>query len=71
MITLVLLIIAGVTIAICGTAIIAKIFALFFVLIAFIFSMAVVVLTVAFVLFMLLTVFIGAIVSALFSFLIF
>ena len=70
MITLVLLIIAGVTIAICGTSIIAKIFALFLTLLAFIFSMAVVVLTVAFVLIMLLTVFIGAIFSTLFSFLI-
>ena len=71
MITLVLLIIAGVTIAICGTAIIAKIFALFFILMAFIFSMAVVLLTFAFVLIMLLTALIGAIVSTLFSFLIF
>jgi|TARA_E500000331_G_scaffold139638_1_gene136550 hypothetical protein len=71
MITLVLLIIAGVTIAICGTAIIAKIFALFLTLMAFIFSMAVVLLTFAFVLIMLLTALIGAIVSTLFSFLIF
>ena len=71
MITLVLLIIAGVTIAICGTAIIAKIFVLFFTLMAFIFSMAVVLLTFAFVLIMLLTALIGAIVSTLFSFLIF
>ena len=70
MITLVLLIIAGVTIAICGTAIIAKIFALFFTLMAFIFSMAVVLLTFAFVLVVLLTALIGAIVSTLFSFLI-
>ena len=70
MITLVLLIIAGVTLAICGTSIIAKIFALFFTLMAFIFSMAVVVLTFTFVLIMLLTALIGAIVTALFSFLI-
>ena len=70
MITLVLLIIAGVTIAICGTSIIAKIFALFFTLLAFIFSMAVVVLTFAFVLIMVLTALVGAIVSTLFSFLI-
>ena len=70
MITLVLLIIAGVTLAICGTSIIAKIFALFFTLMAFIFSMAVVVLTFTFVLIMLLTALIGAIVSTLFSFLI-
>ena len=70
MITLVLLIIAGVTIAICGASIIAKIFALFFTLLAFIFSMAVVLLTFAFVLIMLLTALIGAIVSTLFSFLI-
>ena len=70
MITLVLLIIAGVTIAICGTSIIAKIFALFFTLMAFIFSMAVVLLTFAFVLVVLLTALIGAIVSTLFSFLI-
>ena len=42
MIALIILIIAGVTIAICGTSIIAKIFALFFTLLAFIFSMAVV-----------------------------
>ena len=70
MIALILLIIAGVTIAICGTSIIAKIFALFFTLMAFIFSMAVVVLTFTFVLIMLLTALIGAIVSTLFSFLI-
>jgi hypothetical protein len=37
MIALVILILAGVTIAICGTSIIAKIFALFFTLLAFIF----------------------------------
>ena len=70
MITLVLLIIAGVTIAICGTSIIAKIFALFFSLMAFIFSMALVLLTFAFVLIMVLTALVGAIVSTLFSFLI-
>ena len=70
MIVLVLLIIAGVTIAICGTSIIPKIFALFFALITFIFSMALVILTFAFVLIMLLTALIGAIVSILFSFLI-
>ena len=70
MITLVLLIIAGVTIAICGTSIIAKIFALFFALLAFIFSMAVMLLTFAFVLIMVLTALVGAIVSTLFSFLI-
>ena len=70
MITLVLLIIAGVTIAICGASIITKIFALFFTLLAFIFSMAVVVLTFAFVLIMVLTALVGAIVSTLFSFLI-
>ena len=70
MITLVLLIIAGVTIAICGTSIIAKIFALFFALLAFIFSMAVMLLTFAFVLIMVLTALVGAVVSILFSFLI-
>jgi hypothetical protein len=70
MITIVLFIIAGVALAICGTSIIGKIFALFFALIAFIFSMAVVLLTFAFVLFMLLIALIGAFVSALFSFLI-
>jgi hypothetical protein len=70
MIALVLLIIAGVTIAICGTSIIAKIFALFFALLAFIFSMAVMLLTFAFVLIMVLTALVGAIVSSLFSFLI-
>ena len=70
MITLVLLIIAGVTIAICGTSIIAKIFALFFALLAFIFSMAVMLLTFAFVLIMVLTALVGVIVSTLFSFLI-
>ena len=70
MIVLVLLIIAGVTIAICGTSIIAKIFALFFTLITFIFSMALVILTFAFVLIMLLTALIGAIISSLFIFLI-
>ena len=47
MITLVLLIIAGVTIEICGASIIAKIFALFFTLLAFIFSMAVENITIA------------------------
>jgi hypothetical protein len=47
MIALIILILAGVTIAICGTSIIAKIFALFFTLLAFIFSMAVVLLTFA------------------------
>jgi hypothetical protein len=61
MITLVLLIIAGVTIAICGASIIAKIFALFFALLAFIFSMAVMLLTFAFVLIMVLTALVGAI----------
>ena len=70
MITLVLLIIDGVTIAICGTSIIAKIFALFFALLAFIFSMAVMLLTFAFVLIMVLTALVGAILSTLFSFLI-
>ena len=70
MIALILLIIVGVTIAICGTSIIAKIFVLFFTLLAFIFSMAVLVLTVAFVLIMLLTALVGAVVSTLFSFLI-
>jgi len=70
MIALVLLIIAGVTIAICGTSIIAKIFALFFALLAFIFSMAVMLLTFAFVLIMVLTALVGAILSTLFSFLI-
>jgi len=70
MITLVLLIIAGVTIAICGASIITKIFALFFTLLAFIFSMAVMFLTFAFVLIMVLTALVGAIVSTLFSFLI-
>ena len=70
MITLVLLIIAGVTIAICGAPIIAKIFALFFTLLAFIFSMAVMLLTFAFVLIMVLTALVGAILSTLFSFLI-
>ena len=70
MITLVLLIIAGVTIAICGTSIIAKIFALFFALLAFIFWMAAMLLTFAFVLIMVLTALVGAIVSTLFSFLI-
>ena len=70
MITLVLLIIAGVTIAICGASIITKIFALFFALLAFIFSTAVMLLTFAFVLIMVLTALVGAIVSSLFSFLI-
>jgi len=70
MIALVLLIIAGVTIAICGTSIIAKIFALFFTLLAFIFSMAVVVLTFAFISIMILAALVGAIVSSLFGFLI-
>ena len=70
MIALIILILAGVTIAIYGTSIIAKIFALFFTLLAFIFSMAVVVLTFAFVLIILLTALIGAIVSSIFSFLI-
>ena len=67
---IILLIIAGIATSIYGTSIIAKIFALFFTLLAFIFSMAVVVLTFAFVLIMLLTALVGAIVSTLFSFLI-
>ena len=71
MIALVLLIIAGVTIAICGTSIIGKVFALFFALLVFIFSMTVMLLTFAFFVIMLLTALIGAIVSTLFSFLIF
>tara|TARA_Y100001970_G_scaffold278033_1_gene383153 strand:- start:11691 stop:11906 length:216 start_codon:yes stop_codon:yes gene_type:complete len=71
MIALVLFIIVGVTIAMCGTTIIGKIFALFFALLAFIFSIAVVLLTFAFVLIMLLKALIGAIVSNLLSFLIF
>ena len=70
MITLVLLIIAGVTIAICGASIITKIFALFFALLAFIFWMAAMLLTFAFVLIMVLTALVGAIVSSLFSLLI-
>ena len=70
MITLVLLIIAGVTIAICGASIITKIFALFFALLAFIFWMAAMLLTFAFVLIMVLTALVGAILSTLFSFLI-
>jgi hypothetical protein len=68
---MILLIIAGVTIAICGTAIIAKMFALFFTLIAFIFSMALVLLTFVFTLIILLIKLIGAIVSTFLSFLIF
>jgi len=71
MIALVLLIIAGVTIAICGTSIIGKVFALFFALLIFIFSMTVMLVTFAFVVIMLLTALIGAIVSTLLSFLIF
>ena len=70
MITLILLIIAGVAISICGASIIAKIFALFFTLLAFIFSMAVMALTFTFVLIMFLIALVGAIVSTLFSFLI-
>ena len=71
MIALVLLIIAGVTIAICGISIIGKVFALFFALLIFIFSMTVMLLTFAFFVIMLLTALIGAIVSTLLSFLIF
>ena len=71
MITMILLIIAGVTIAICGTAIIAKIFALFFTLIAFIFSIALVLLTFVFALIIILIKLIGAIISTFFNFLIF
>lgn len=67
---LILLIIAVVAISIYGTSIITKFFALFFILLAFIFSMVVVMLSFAFVLMMLLTTLIGAIVSTLFSFLI-
>ena len=70
MITLIISIIAGVTIAICGASIITKIFALFFALLAFIFSMAVMLLTLAFVLIMILTALVGANVSTLFSILI-
>jgi len=68
---IILLIIAGVAISIYGTSIIAKIFALFFILLTFIFSMAVMALTFTFVLIMLLTALVGAIISTLFSFLIF
>ncbi len=68
---MILLIIAGVTIAICGTAIIAKIFALFFTLIAFIFSIALVLLTFVFTLIIILIKLIGAIISTFLSFLIF
>jgi len=71
MITIILLIIAGVSIAICGAAIIAKMFALFFTLIAFIFSMVLVLLTFVFTLIVLLIKLIGAIVSTFLSFLIF
>ena len=71
MITMIILIIAGVTIAICATAIIAKMFALFFTLVAFIFSMALVLLTFIFTLIILLITLIGAIVSTFLSFLIF
>ncbi|MEL0018178.1 MAG: hypothetical protein VW700_06050 [Gammaproteobacteria bacterium] len=68
---MIILIIAGVTIAICGTAIIAKMFALFFTLVAFIFSMALVLLTFVFTLIILLITLIGAIVSTFLGFLIF
>ena len=71
MITMIILIIAGVTIAICGTAIIAKMFTLFFTLVAFIFSMALLLLTFIFTSIILLIGLIGAIVSIFFSFLIF
>jgi len=71
MITMIILIIAGVTIAICGTAIIAKMFALFFTLVAFIFSMALVLLTFVFTVIILLITLIGAIVSTFLGFLIF
>ena len=71
MITMIILIIAGVTFAICGTAIIAKMFALFFSLMAFIFSMALVLLTFVFTLIILLIGLVGAIVSTFLSFLIF
>ena len=68
---MIILIIAGVTIAICGTAIIAKMFGLFFTLVAFIFSMALVLLTFVFTLIILLITLIGAIVSTFLGFLIF
>ena len=68
---IILLIIAGTAISIYGTSIIAKIFALFFILLTFIFSMTLMALTFAFVLIMLLTALVGAIISTLFSFLIF
>jgi hypothetical protein len=68
---MIILIIAGVTIAICGTAIIAKMFALFFTLVAFIFSMALVLLTFVFTVIILLITLIGAIVSTFLGFLIF
>ena len=71
MIAMILLIIAGVTIAMFGTAIIAKIFALFFTLIAFIFSIALVLLTFVFTLIIILIKLIGAIISTFLSFLIF
>ena len=71
MITMIILIIAGVTIAIFGTAIIAKMFALFFTLVAFMFSMALVLLTFVFTLIIFLITLIGTIVSTFLIFLIF
>jgi len=71
MITMIILIIAGVTIAICGTSIIAKMFTLFFTLVAFILSMTLVLLTFVFTLIIFLITLIGAIVSTFLSFLIF
>jgi len=68
---IILLIIAGIATSIYGTSIIAKIFALFFILLTFIFSMTLMALTFTFVLIMLLTALVGAIISTLFSFLIF
>ena len=71
MIAIVLFIIAGVTLAICGTSIIAKTFAVLVALIALVFSTVIMLITFAFILIMLLTALIGIIISTIFSFLIF
>ena len=70
MIALILLIIAGVTIAVCGSSIIVKTFSLILALVTFLFSMALMLLTFVFIFTMFLITLIGAIISTLFSFLI-
>ena len=71
MITIFILILAGITLTIYGSAIIAKTFAFLLSLIIFLFSMALMLITFAFILIMYLTLLMGFMLSSLFRFLIF